>query len=78
MFLIEVEPDHLARQGSSIYDLMDALQPHGYEAYAITRRARLVRLEGPWCAPDASCPNLVLASPARSARLRGLIASGPP
>lgn len=77
LFLIEVEPDHLARQGSSIDDLMHALQPHGYEAYAITPKARLRRLEGPWRPPDPSCPNLVLASPARSARLRGLIAPSP-
>lgn len=77
LFLIEVEPGHLARQGSSIDDLMDALQPHGYEAYAITPRARLIKLKGPWRPPDPSCPNLLLASPSQSARLRGLIAPGP-
>ncbi|MEJ7783923.1 MAG: FkbM family methyltransferase [Solirubrobacteraceae bacterium] len=77
LFLIEVEPDHLARQGASIEDLMGVLQPHGYEAYAITPRAHLVRHDGPWCAPDPACPNLVLASPARSARLRDLLTPGP-
>lgn len=77
LFLIEIEPEHLARQNSSTNDLMDALRPHGYEAYAITPRARLIRIEGPWYAPNPSCPNLVLASPSRSGRLRGLLASGP-
>jgi hypothetical protein len=77
LFPLEVEPDHLARQGSGVDDLMDALRPHGYEAYAITPQARLVRLDGRWCAPDPSCPNLVLASSLHSARLRGLITSGP-
>jgi hypothetical protein len=77
LFLIEVEPDHLARQGSSIDDLMDVLQPHGYEAYAITSRACLTKLEGPWRPPDPSRLNLILASSSRSARLGGLLTSEP-
>lgn len=75
LFVIEVEPDHLARQSSSIHDLMDALQPHGYEAYAITPHARLVKVDGPWLPPDPFCPNLVLASPAKADRLRDLVTS---
>lgn len=75
LFLIEVEPTHLARQGSSVDDLMAILKPYGYAAYAITSQARLVRLEGSWLAPNPSCPNLVLASPLREGRLRPLLAS---
>ena len=35
LFLVEVEPEHLARQSFSVEDLHHALAPHGYEAYAI-------------------------------------------
>jgi hypothetical protein len=77
LFLIEVEPDHLARQGSSIDDLMDVLQPHGYDAYAITSRGRLTKLEGPWLPPDPLRPNLILASSSQSARLSGLLTAAP-
>lgn len=72
-FLVEVEPGHLARQGSSVDDLTDALKPHGYEAYAITSEAKLVRLEGSWRPPDPSRPNLVIAPASRFGRLERLM-----
>ncbi len=75
IFLIELEPEHLARQGSSIADVRAALEPHGYEAYAITPTARLVRLTAEWRPPDARAPNVLLAPPSRSARLSGATAS---
>lgn len=74
VFLIEVEPAHLARQGSSVEDLMDALRPYGYEAYGITPKASLTKLEGSWQPLDPSNPNVVLASPRRLARVHNLIA----
>lgn len=73
VFLIEVEPEHLARQGSTVDELTRALRSRGYEAYAITPRARLARIDGPWLPPDPSCPNLVLAPASRADRLDGLI-----
>ena len=74
LFLIEVEPEHLARQGSSVDELMILLKPHGYEAYGITSTACLVPIDGPWLPLDPSCPNLVLASPSRLKRAHALCA----
>lgn len=65
VFLIELEPEHLARQGSSIADVRAALEPHGYAAYAITPDGGLRPLRGEWLPPDAAAPNLVLAPPPR-------------
>lgn len=73
LFVIEVEPGHLARQGSSIDDLAAALRPRDYEAYAITPDARLTKLAGSWHPPDPSRPNLVLAAPSRASRLQHLV-----
>lgn len=73
VFIVEVEPGHLARQGSSVEDLMAVMQPLGYAAYSITPNARLSQLEGPWRASDPARPNLVLASQRRLGRLRGLL-----
>lgn len=70
-FLIELEPEHLSRQGSSIADVRAALEPHGYEAYAITPAAQLTRLTADWRPFDARSPNLLLAPPSRRARLPG-------
>ncbi|MGI8731385.1 MAG: FkbM family methyltransferase [Solirubrobacteraceae bacterium] len=75
VFLIELEPEHLARQGSSIADVRDALEPHGYEAYAITPAARLAKLTADWRPPDARAPNVVLAPPSRSELLASLTAA---
>lgn len=75
VFLIELEPEHLARQGSSIADVRDALEPHGYEAYAITPAARLARLTVDWRPSDARAPNVVLAPPSQYARLAGAMAA---
>ncbi len=69
LFIVEVEPEHLARQGSSIDDVQEALAPHGYVAYALTHAAHVTRLVGTWRPPDPRCPNLLLASPARIDRL---------
>ena len=72
VFVIELEPEHLARQGSSIADVRDVLAPHGYDAYAITPVASLVKLTGDWSAPDARAPNVVLAPATGSARIAAL------
>ena len=69
IFLMELEPEHLARQGSSITEVRQALEPHGYEAYAITPAARLARLTGEWRPPDPRAPNVILAPPSHAARL---------
>jgi FkbM family methyltransferase len=74
VFLVELEPEHLARQESSIVDIRDTLEPHGYEAYAITPAARLAKLTADWRPPDRRAPNVVLAPPSRSALLAGLTA----
>ena len=75
IFLIEVEPGHLARQGSSVKDLMGALAPRRYAAHAITP-AGPVPLHGPWRAPDPECPNLLLVPPSRADRLAGPARAG--
>jgi hypothetical protein len=72
LLLVEVEPEHLARQGASVSDLKDTLAPHGYEAYAITAAAQLSKLAGAWLPPDPVHPNLLLASPTRLERLSAL------
>jgi FkbM family methyltransferase len=69
MFLVELEPEHLARQGASIADVRAVLEPHGYEAYAITTDAQLTRLDTDWRPCDPSAPNVVLAPPSRAGRL---------
>jgi FkbM family methyltransferase len=73
IFVIEVEPTHLARQGASVGDLMSALEPHGYEAFAITACARLTKIHASWYPPEPSIPSIVLASPTRSERVRELL-----
>jgi len=75
IFVIEIESEHLARQGSSITDIRAALEPQGYVAYAITPAARLARLTGDWRPPDPQSPNVVLAPPSQSARLSGAMVS---
>jgi len=78
IFLMEIEPEHLARQDSSIRDIRAVLEPEGYAAYAITPAARLARLTGDWQPPDAQAPNVVLAPPSHTARLSGIVASADP
>ena len=51
MFLIEVEPAHLARQGGSVGELEDLLKPHGYVAFAMMSMARVSAIDGPWLPP---------------------------
>lgn len=72
LVLLEVEPGHLSRQGSSVKDLRQALQPLGYEAYAIRADARLTRIAGPWQPAAGASPNLVLAPVARADRVERL------
>jgi FkbM family methyltransferase len=69
ILLIEVEPEHLARQDASPDDLRAELAPHGYEAYAIGDDGRLAKLAGGWVPPDPARPNLVLAPPSRADRI---------
>lgn len=74
LFLVEVESEHLTRQGASVDDLTRILEPHGYEAYAISGDARLIKLSGPWRPRNKAHPNLVLASASRAERLSALTA----
>ena len=73
IFLIELEPEHLARQGSSVEDVRDVLLPHGYGAYGVTPRATLVKLTADWRPPNAQAPNVILAPSSRAARLAPLM-----
>ena len=75
VFIIELEPEHLARQGSSVADVRETLEPHGYEAYAITQHAMLTKLTGDWRPPDALQPNVVLAPRSRASQLAPLTAA---
>lgn len=75
IFVIEIEPKHLARQGSSIADIRAALEPQGYVAYAITPAARLAKLTGDWRPPDPQAPNVVLAPPSQYSRLAETLVS---
>lgn len=75
LLLVEVEPGHLARQGTSVEDLEHLLAPHGYEAYALDPAGHVWRLSGPWQPPDPACPNLLLASSHRVERLSALSGS---
>ncbi len=72
LVLLEVEPGHLGRQGSSVEDLRQTLHPLGYEAYAIRGDARLVKITGPWQPAPAASPNLVLAPATRADRIESL------
>jgi len=76
VFVVELEPEHLARQDSSIADVQAALRPRGYDAYAITPAARLTRLIGEWNPPDPHAPNVVLVPPSQSARVTGALEAG--
>ena len=73
IFLIEIEPEHLARQASSIAEIRAALERHGYVPYAITSAARLTRLTGDWRPPDPQAPNVVLAPPSQYTRLADVL-----
>lgn len=73
LFLVEVEPAHLARQGCSSEDLRDALAPAGYVAFSLEPGGGLATLQRTWQAPDPECPNLLLVPPSRAERVRGLV-----
>ena len=75
IFIVELEPEHLARQGASIDDIRDLLEPRGYEAFAITPRALLSQLSGEWQPPDAEAPNVVLAPRSRAVRIAPLLSA---
>ena len=57
-FIVEVEPDHLARQGSSIEELRLIFEDAGYVGCSI-EGARLEPLSGPWHRPTGD-PNIVV------------------
>jgi FkbM family methyltransferase len=69
VFLVELEPGHLARQGASVAEVRDALEPRGYKAYALTQAAQLMTLSSDWRPSDPRTPNVLLAPPSQSARL---------
>jgi FkbM family methyltransferase len=70
--MIELEPDHLERQGGSIRALELLLQDAGYDAFDIVASAGqlgFVPFESPWRRP-AGDPNIVAVPSERSERLR--------
>ncbi len=57
-FIIELEPEHLARQGSSVGDIQALFVAAGYSGFIIVNGA-LQPIEGPWTRP-AGDPNIVV------------------
>jgi FkbM family methyltransferase len=57
-FIIELEPEHLARQGASVADVQSLLEDAGYAGYEIAEGGTLRPLEGGWARP-AGDPNIV-------------------
>lgn len=57
-FIVEVEPEHLARQGSSPADVQALFDDAGYVAYEIAERG-LLPIRGSWERP-AGDPNIVV------------------
>ena len=56
-FILELEPDHLARQGCSIAELQALFDDAGYVGYSILEG--LERLRRPWTRPPRD-PNIVV------------------
>jgi FkbM family methyltransferase len=56
-FIIELEPDHLARQGCSVPEVQAVFDDAGYLGYAIGDR--LEPISGPWRRPQGD-PNILL------------------
>lgn len=75
LFMVEIEPDHLARQGASVADLQAVMGDGGYRAFAMTSAAGLVPLGDDWTPRDPRSPNVVLATDAHRARLAPLLAA---
>jgi FkbM family methyltransferase len=57
-FIVELEPEHLARQGSSLADVQALFDRAGYVGYAI-RDGRLEPIRGSWQRPTGD-PNIVV------------------
>jgi FkbM family methyltransferase len=57
-FIIELEPEHLARQGSSISDIQALFVTAGYSGFTIVD-GRLQPIDGRWTRP-AGDPNIVV------------------
>ena len=57
-FIVELEPDHLARQGSSLADVQTLFDDAGYAGYAIGESG-LEPILGGWQRPAAD-PNIVV------------------
>ncbi|HTX33310.1 MAG TPA: FkbM family methyltransferase [Solirubrobacteraceae bacterium] len=64
-FIIELEPDHLARQGSSVADVQTLFADVDYVGFAIVDGA-LQPLQGAWSRPSGD-PNIVVRPRERSA-----------
>ena len=65
-FIIEIEPDHLARQGSSLEGLRRIFEDVGYVGCSIVG-ARLEPISGPWHRPEGD-PNIVVRPRDRAER----------
>jgi len=57
-FILELEPEHLERQGSSIAEIQELFDTAGYDGYTIAD-GRLDPLHGPWRRPQGD-PNIVV------------------
>jgi FkbM family methyltransferase len=69
--IIELEPDHLQRQGGSIGEIESLLRDAGYDAFDIVANGedlRFAPLDSPWCRP-AGDPNIVAVPSERSEQL---------
>ena len=74
LLVVELEPEHLARQGASVADVESLLTQAGYAGFAIVARrgarTTFVPLRSPWSRP-AGHPNILAVPPERRDPLRG-------
>jgi FkbM family methyltransferase len=61
--IVELEPEHLRRQGASVEEFTDFFTRLGYSAYGITRSGAVGQsIPAPWTRPETGEPNLFLAA----------------
>jgi FkbM family methyltransferase len=75
MVVIELEPEHLARQGATIAGLQALLNDAEYVAIGVERGAagpQFTEVVGPWERPEGLSPNLVLVPAEHHARFPAL------
>ena len=67
-FIVELEPEHLERQGSSVAEVQALFDDAGYVGHAIGADG-LEPLGGSWHRPTAADPNIVVRPQERESRL---------